>query len=575
MAGGSITRPGAQTLRVEDLVTDAWTGNIRVPHFQRGFRWRHGDVLKLFDSIDRGYPIGSLLLWIRPAPEADVRLGELEFPAPRLERALWVIDGQQRIASLANVLHEAGGGSRTFAVAYDLRAKKIVDAPSAETPTIVPLHVLFDLQKVLRWFDKYQDAREFTDVAYALTTRLRQYEVPTYQVAQDDERVLQDIFDRMNSYGKALKRAEVFEALNAGPESARDTTLTFELIAVHIDTDTGFGIIDDATVHNSLLARRAPNIMREMRNEFRDRNDIPEDASTRRSAIEFPGEDRDTAYRETEWALRRAVIFLQNTAEVPHISMVPYRHLLVVLTRVFAHFPEPDARNQRLLRRWYWRAALTGLQGFKGSATGAVQAFCSRVRPGRLTESIQGLLDLVSFRSAPDPDLERFRGNEANTKVALCAWWARGPHSLETGTRCSLSDLSACLRDDSTTASSAIHLIVPPSYIPERYRQWSANRLLMPDPQNPVREVWQSVVQRPLQITEQEHEVALLSHAITLEMADLLGSLGEGAVTDFLRARQERLASELHDFLERMCEWGYEDTPPLDDLLVPDPGATD
>jgi hypothetical protein len=42
-------------------------------------------VRRLFDSIVKGYPIGNLLLWIRPAPQATIHLGELHIPARQFE----------------------------------------------------------------------------------------------------------------------------------------------------------------------------------------------------------------------------------------------------------------------------------------------------------------------------------------------------------------------------------------------------------------------------------------------------------------------------------------------------------
>ncbi|MGH8907619.1 MAG: DUF262 domain-containing protein [Egibacteraceae bacterium] len=109
MSTGLDMRVSATTYDLEDLVTEAWAGRIRVPHFQRDFRWTRRDVIRLFDSIVKGYPIGSLLLWVRPAEAQRIRLGALEIDAPRMEQALWVVDGQQRITSLANALHEGGG----------------------------------------------------------------------------------------------------------------------------------------------------------------------------------------------------------------------------------------------------------------------------------------------------------------------------------------------------------------------------------------------------------------------------------------------------------------------------------
>ena len=96
-------------------------GRLRIPHFQRSLRWQREDVIDLFDSIVRGYPVGSLVLWRREASAETVQLGALRVAAPQLTDALWVIDGQQRILAwptrcIPTVSPTAGFGSHaTFA----------------------------------------------------------------------------------------------------------------------------------------------------------------------------------------------------------------------------------------------------------------------------------------------------------------------------------------------------------------------------------------------------------------------------------------------------------------------------
>ena len=126
MSGGLDTRPTATTLDVERLTRWAWEGRIRIPHFQRPLRWQRDDVIKLFDSIALGYPVGSLLLWHRPAPAETLQLGALRISAPETSDALWVVDGQQRIISLANALHPDGQSDDRFRISYDLRKKIFV-----------------------------------------------------------------------------------------------------------------------------------------------------------------------------------------------------------------------------------------------------------------------------------------------------------------------------------------------------------------------------------------------------------------------------------------------------------------
>jgi hypothetical protein len=49
--------------KITDLAANVLDGTIRLPKFQRDFVWTRQQVLDLLDSIARGYPIGSFLLW--------------------------------------------------------------------------------------------------------------------------------------------------------------------------------------------------------------------------------------------------------------------------------------------------------------------------------------------------------------------------------------------------------------------------------------------------------------------------------------------------------------------------------
>lgn len=161
MSGGLDTRPTATTLDVERLARWAWEGRIRIPHFQRPLRWQRDDVIKLFDSIVRGYPVGSLLLWHRPAPKETLQLGALRIHAPKMADALWVVDGQQRIISLANSLHRDGQSEERFKISYDLRRRIFVPTPRDTEAVVIPLHVIFDLREVLRWFADHPEGCVF------------------------------------------------------------------------------------------------------------------------------------------------------------------------------------------------------------------------------------------------------------------------------------------------------------------------------------------------------------------------------------------------------------------------------
>src|SRR6266540_3193737 len=99
-----IQRSDAARYKIEQLLDFVRRGYIRIPRFQRGLRWTSTDVERLFDSIYRGFPVGTLLFWQRPANADTVEIGPVTIKAPTLSDALWVVDGQQRITSLAAAL---------------------------------------------------------------------------------------------------------------------------------------------------------------------------------------------------------------------------------------------------------------------------------------------------------------------------------------------------------------------------------------------------------------------------------------------------------------------------------------
>lgn len=319
---------------IAELSALVTSGRLRLPQFQRSFRWDAQDVLNLFDSILRGYPFGSLLLWQREAGADDLRIGALEVQAGARQDALWVVDGQQRITSLVNAVDPRGMADPRFALGYSLRAKKVVLLNRNEGSSVIPLPDLFDFARALEWLRNNPDVSNAAENIQEVAARLNRLSIPAIIMEEANEGTLREIFDRINSRGKRLNPAEIFDAIHGGP----DRGLTTSGIATHVNEQTRFGRLDDTVVVQALLVRRHPDITRDLHNEF---------SPSRRNVSAFPEENKEEAYKETERALVSAIRFLQQVAGVPHITFLPFRFQLLVLTRFFALFPEPHDRNLR------------------------------------------------------------------------------------------------------------------------------------------------------------------------------------------------------------------------------------
>lgn len=562
------TRLATFAYPVDDLVDLVRRGEIRIPSFQRGLRWGRSDVISLFDSIVRGYPIGNLLLWKRSAAAVpDLRIGALEIDAPSYDQALYVVDGQQRLTSLSNALTDQGHEDPRFALSYDTETDEFVPRQLArEVAHEIPLPVIFDLSRLLAWYADHPEltARpEHVARSNNVAKAIREFRVPVYVVEQSDLNVLTDIFDRMNNYGKQLTRAEVFSALHqtAGTESTSHSGMTdLAAIARNVHAATGFGVVDENTILLATLARRGSDVSRDIRREFSS------------STTDFPAESAAEAQEMTERALIAAVSFLQEDAKTPHFAFLPYRYLLVVLARFFAHFPSPSFASRRNLRRWFWRAASLGPDLTRGNITATTRSLCARITPEREAESVGDLLQFVSSQPPSMPRMGEFRTNWADTRLLLAAMWDNHPRDLADGHIFSAAELLAALGEGSTAIHQTVQLFRSAS-LPTAVRSIAGNRLLLASSETGVPEDPAGVLRASLTgLQFRDMTETLESHFINEECAELL--LRE-EIPRFIESRQRTLASALESFLKRQAEWSYEDTPSLRDLEVPEEGGDD
>ncbi len=92
-----------QNIPISTLVDMYKRGELRLPEIQRHYVWRATRVRDLFDSLYRGYPSGSILMWEtdEPVPTRDFAIAQdtTAFAGRKL-----LLDGQQRLTSLTAVL---------------------------------------------------------------------------------------------------------------------------------------------------------------------------------------------------------------------------------------------------------------------------------------------------------------------------------------------------------------------------------------------------------------------------------------------------------------------------------------
>jgi len=117
-------------------------GDLGLPDIQRPFVWKDAKVRDLFDSIYRGYPIGSYLFWRNTVAGKTHHIGTTQ--KQHEDPALLIIDGQQRLTALYAVFRnqevkDEHYDNRRIAIAFNPVTEqfKVADASTERNPEYV------------------------------------------------------------------------------------------------------------------------------------------------------------------------------------------------------------------------------------------------------------------------------------------------------------------------------------------------------------------------------------------------------------------------------------------------------
>jgi hypothetical protein len=290
-------------------------GELILPAIQREYVWKPDQVIALFDSIMRGYPIGGFLSWkVDPGTVQKFRfygflkdyneLSRRHNPALDVDPSrpvIAVLDGQQRLTSLnvglrgsyawkkprawanlsenyprrtlhLNVLSEAD--SNEAGLRYDFRFLTHEQASAKEEDKFwFPVRQVFEAEKMVQlWtaaakLDLANDEHA-TEIlgrlweAVHTNQGLHFYE----ETDQDVERVL-DIFIRVNSAGTVLSYSDLLLSIATAQWKERDAREAIHGLVDNLNsTGPGFRFSQDVVLKSGLVLAGVPDIAFKVRN---------------------------------------------------------------------------------------------------------------------------------------------------------------------------------------------------------------------------------------------------------------------------------------------------------------------
>jgi len=116
-----------QNIPISTLVDMYKRGELRLPEIQRHYVWRATRVRDLLDSLYRGYPSGSILMWETDEP-VPTRDGAIEQDTTAFAGRKLLLDGQQRLTSLTAVINgdsvQVRGRKRPIDILFNLEHRE-------------------------------------------------------------------------------------------------------------------------------------------------------------------------------------------------------------------------------------------------------------------------------------------------------------------------------------------------------------------------------------------------------------------------------------------------------------------
>lgn len=262
-----MTLPEPQSRTFSTLISQIENGTIKIPQFQRDFVWTRQQSARLLDSIIKGYPIGTFILWHTQERLRSIRdIGGIKLPTPGAgEPISYVLDGQQRMTSLfvsLKALHvELDDGVRDYGQMYiDLlggEGEELVQLEDA-APKQQRFILLGQLLKGdFQYLASFPTAQQEKLKLYK--TNIESYQFSVIQVRDAPIDVATEIFTRLNIGGKALSVFEIMVAKTYDHEAKFDLLERVTAIEERL-IESDFGEIPHATILQSAAACLARDV---------------------------------------------------------------------------------------------------------------------------------------------------------------------------------------------------------------------------------------------------------------------------------------------------------------------------
>lgn len=460
-------QPKPDSKKYSDLIGEIKNGIIKVPKFQREFVWGIEKTAKLLDSILKGYPIGTFILWQTDERINEIKnIGDLQLPyTPDGSKVQYVLDGQQRITSL----YAAYLGAKITKVGE----KKVTDYSNIwvnldenvsfdddQVITAEPTgSVYISLHEVLNYMDHRREIKnQFTedqidkiaDYNLAFST----YDFSTVLLRKEDIDSAIEVFTRINTGGQTLTLFEIMSA------KTYDEIQNFDMQAKWAELIKELTNVKYEGVSSTMILSLLSLVLSSSKE------------CKRKTILGLNKQDVIDTWSKAVSALCQSIDYFRTVYGIPVSKILPYDALLVPFSYFFFHNDDPPSAVQAgYLRELFWKISLS----FRySSATESKLAQDVRRIDLILKNERPNYDDINLYLDSPQTLIDtNFSAGNSYCKAILCLLASRTPRNFDNNGRVILDN--SWLK---AANSKNFHHFFPKSFVRKQNSSHNENSLM-------------------------------------------------------------------------------------------------
>ena len=408
--------PEPQSVTFSSLFAEIENGAIKIPQFQRDFVWSKAKSAKLLDSIVKGYPIGTFILWKTNERLRSIRnLGGVLLPeTPKGDAVKYVLDGQQRLTSLFVTLK--GLTIKREEENEDFSRFWVDLTVSEHEEIILRVEAGHDAKEIIRLKDLLSgDFAYLASFPKELQEKIRTYKnrIESYQfsaILMKDAAidVATEVFTRLNVGGEPLSVFEIMVAKTYDSEKKFDLAEKFKALITDLQT------VDYETLSSATVLQTVSVLIRK--------------DCRKKEILNLPKHEVIETWPKAVDAIRASIDYFRNYYRIPVSRLLPYPGLIIPFAYFFCKHPDkPTGDRQKFLQDFFWRVSLGGRYS---------QSLETRVAQdiGRIDQILKGNLPTYDWAVDVTPEfIEKngyFSTSRSFVKAILCVLAHKEPKSF-------------------------------------------------------------------------------------------------------------------------------------------------